>query len=294
MSLRTGARRAVGALARLPLVADFVRLAPVQGMLGGLPGAQLLYGNGWDRVHPFDRANGTDTSGVVPAAQLPDEALRAHAVCYAGSQPSLVRRALASLGPVDDCTFLDLGCGKGRPLLVASEFPFRAIVGVELSPALAQVARRNAAVVAGRHPQRTAVRIEVADASSFALPAGDLVLFMYHPFAEPLVARVAAAVDAALAQAPRRLDVVYYNPVGGRCFDASPRLRRRFADMLPYAPAERGYGPDEVDAVVIWEAGNAPSSDAGANAPIEVAPDGMRALLARVPMAGERAPGERT
>jgi hypothetical protein len=33
---------------------------------------------------------------------------------------------------VDLCTFLDLGCGKGRALLVASELPFRDIMGVEL------------------------------------------------------------------------------------------------------------------------------------------------------------------
>ncbi len=61
---------------------------------------------------------------------------------YIGSQPSIMRRALSALGPVERYDFLDLGCGKGRALIVAAEFPFRAITGVELSPALAAIARR--------------------------------------------------------------------------------------------------------------------------------------------------------
>src|SRR5690242_5062036 len=38
-----------------------------------------------------------------------------------------------------DFTFIDLGSGKGRTLLMASDYPFRAIIGVELLPALHQI-----------------------------------------------------------------------------------------------------------------------------------------------------------
>jgi SAM-dependent methyltransferase len=277
---RGAGTRLVGAIGRLPVVASVIRHPPVRRLLEKIPGAHALLGNGWDRIHPFDRAHGTDTSGTVAADELPQgEAARAHAICYAGSQPSVLRQGLAELWPLDSFTFVDLGCGKGRALLVASELPFRDILGVELSAPLARIAERNAVLIARRFPQRTAISVAVADASTFPLPAGNLVLFLYHPFGAALVARVAASVDAALASQRRSIYVIYYNPVAGHCFDASKRLHRRYARVLPYAPDERGYGPDEADTLVIWQGGtNAPPA-AAANARIVPAPGGLRAVL---------------
>lgn len=276
----TPLQRIAGAIGRLPVIARVVRHPAVYGLLERIPGAQALYGRGWERIHPFDRSQGTDTSGFVSAAELPqDQAARAHAICYAGSQPSLLRQALAELPAVDSSTFVDLGCGKGRALLVASEFPFRDILGVELSAPLARIAVRNALLIARRFPQRTAISVAVADASDFPLPAGDLVLFLYHPFGAELVARVVARLEAALCTERRSVYVIYYNPVAGHCFDASPLLRRRFARMLPYADGERGYGPDETDTLVIWQGGTAPAPLAAADARIVVAHHGLRAVL---------------
>jgi len=274
-------QRVVAAIGRLPGVSACVRHPSVRGVLERLPVTQDLYGTGWERRHPFDRLHGTDTSGVVPAMALPpDQGARAHAVCYAGSQPSVLRQALALLPPVERRTFLDLGCGKGRALLVASELPFRDIVGVELSPPLAEIARRNAARVAATRPQRAAIRVVVADASTFPLPAGDLVVFLYHPFDAALVELVARRIDAALAAAPRSIHVVYYNPVAGYCFDAAPRLRRCFAGMLPYAEDELGFGPDTEDTVVIWQGGpDLTAATPAAAARIVTAPGALRARL---------------
>lgn len=273
------ANRVAGALGRVPLLPELFRQPAVRRLLGWIPGADSLYGNGWDRVHPFDRLNGTQTSGFVPASELPEGEPREHAVCYAGSQPSILRAALSTLPGLETCVFVDLGCGKGRALLVASEFPFCDILGVELSPGLAATARRNADRIALQHPHRTAIRVIVADASREPLPPGNLVLFLYHPFDAQGVARVATAVDAALAEARRRIYVVYYNPVASQCFDASPALRRRFARMLPYSPQERGFGPDLTDTLVIWENG-APSGEAlPENCPIVTDPRGLRARL---------------
>jgi SAM-dependent methyltransferase len=181
-----------------------------------------------------------------------------------------LRRALAALPPVNSYTFLDLGCGKGRALLVASELPFRDVIGVELSASLAAIARRNAAIIARRDPQRTAVRIAEADASTFPIPAGDVVLFMYHPFGAELVAKVVRAVEAALVAERRSIFIIYYNPVAGHHFDVSRLLMRRFARMIPYAAEELGYGPDLDDAVVIWQGGTAPLPTEPAQAEILV------------------------
>jgi SAM-dependent methyltransferase len=280
LSLKTSSKRLVGAIGRLPFVSTIAWHPLVHGLLAKVPGAHVLHGDGWEKVHPFDRVHGTDTSGRVAVEDLGvNEAARVHASCYGRSQPSILRRALAALPPVDLCTFLDLGCGKGRALLVASELPFREILGVELSTSLAAIARRNAAIIAQRYPRRTAVRIVVADASTFPMPSGDLVLFMYHPFGAELVAKIVEGVEAALAAERRCIYIVYYNPVAGRCFDASTQLTRRFARMLRYAADERGYGPDLEDPIVIWQGGTAPLPNGPADARIVVVRAGGRVVL---------------
>jgi SAM-dependent methyltransferase len=256
MSLKNTIKNFIVACGRLPVISVVVHQPSVQKQLENIPGLQLLYPKGWDKIHPFDRFHGTDTSGAGTEKDLPaHESARTYAVGYAGSQPSVLRSALAQLPRLDTYTFIDLGCGKGRPLLVASEFSFREIIGVELSPPLAQVAQGNAAIIANRFPARTSVRVAVGDASNYPLPPGNLVIFLYNPFHAELIANVVAGVEAALASESRSIYVVYYNPIAGHCFDASPQLTRHFAKMLPYADEELGYGPDLDDPIAIWHGG---------------------------------------
>ena len=154
-NLKTGLKAALGAVGRFPVVRNVVQHPSVRQRLGRLPGSEYLY-VGMFRTHPFDQVHGTDTGGVeLPMDFEASDAVRSCASAYLGSQPNVIRLALGYLPPVDTCTFLDLGCGKGRPLFVATEFPFHSIVGVELSPHLAEIARRNAATMAQRFPQRT-------------------------------------------------------------------------------------------------------------------------------------------
>ena len=58
---------------------------------------------------------------------------------YEPTQERVMRHILeyvqAELDP-SQLTFLDLGCGKGRAVLMASELPFREVLGVDLSPEL--------------------------------------------------------------------------------------------------------------------------------------------------------------
>src|SRR5215469_15049615 len=82
------------------------------------------------RNHPFDQLHGVDTSGFVPGYLLGSTV---H-VGYGGAQPAIIRKALTVIPEPQQCRFFDLGCGKGRPLLIATEFGFPAITGVEVSP----------------------------------------------------------------------------------------------------------------------------------------------------------------
>jgi SAM-dependent methyltransferase len=184
--------------------------------------------------YPYGRAHGVRTSGMLPGFLLrPGEPLDVPTTIYIAAQPSIIRQALATIPDPQHCHFLDLGCGKGRPLLVATEFGFAAIVGVELSPTLARVARRNADVFPRMHPDRTPIVVLVGDALAHELPAEKLVIFLYNPFHRPLMALLLRRIESSLETSSRELYVVYYNPVGPTCWTRQPLLN---AASLPNFP----------------------------------------------------------
>ena len=159
----------------------------------------------------FDRKYGTDTSGIVQPVDLgiADDKVREQAILYLGSPPRVTRWMLrnADVTP-EQFSFVDLGCGKGRVLLLASELPFRQVTGVEISAELCAIARRN--VDTFRPWSRSgAITVENADATKFEFPATNLLIHLYHPFDPELTLRIFAQLGSALATRPRRVVVAY-------------------------------------------------------------------------------------
>lgn len=173
--------------------------------------------NGNTAPHPFDVAYGVDTGGLLWGEALPDGAhARAAfwATGYYGISPSAFTAACMQVGlDWPDFTFVDIGCGKGRAMLLASRFPFREIVGVELSPELARIAKQNAErfEASWRCPQSVFTVLN-GDATATPLPHGPLLIFLYHPFAAPLMRRFLAHVRQAAAMEDRAMYLLYANP----------------------------------------------------------------------------------
>jgi SAM-dependent methyltransferase len=225
----------------------------LKSLLVRLPVIRRVY-SGWARQHPFDVEHDVHTSGYLPAAECaPDADMASQILPYAGSQPSIVRAGIALLPDHHHYAFVDLGCGKGRALIVASEFRFARLVGVEISPALAEVARRNAAVIALRDSRRARIEIQVGDATVVRPPAERVVYFIYNSFGRALMERLVDGLERQLASCLKHAFLIYYNPVYGDVFDRSPRLTRWQAETIPYADDELGFGPDLSDTLVTWQ-----------------------------------------
>ena len=112
-----------------------------------------------------------------------------------------------------DLTFIDLGSGKGRTLLMASDYPFRQIIGVELLPALHRAARDNLSKYKNEKQKCFALETICADATEFAFPAEPTVLFLFNPFPESGLRRVVANLEQSLLAHPRAVYVLYHNPL---------------------------------------------------------------------------------
>src|SRR3954452_4570322 len=102
----------------------------------------------------FDARLGVDTAGIVRLHELSfDSENKDLGSRYEATSPDYFDLVMSQLDLGDgDLTFVDLGAGKGRALLMAAQLPFRRLVGVEFSPELTAVADRNVAAWRAGHP----------------------------------------------------------------------------------------------------------------------------------------------
>jgi len=133
---------------------------------------------------------------------------------YQPTEPALFREMMAAL-PIEFglFTFVDLGSGKGRTLLMASEYPFRRILGVEILPELHEIALENLSRYQSESQKCFALEAICSDAAGFPFPAEPLVLYLFNPLPEPALGRVIDRLDQSLRDHPREVYMLYHNPL---------------------------------------------------------------------------------
>lgn len=202
-------------------------------------------------IHPFDQMYGTDTSGLVPASDLVtghenDE----HVTAYYGVAPSILRTLVDHWRRTDppqhitDYTFLDVGAGKGRAIMLASELPFRSVIGVELNAEMARIAEANVALWRKAHkadPTAGAfapIRVVHEDALSLELPSTPTLVFLFHPFEAPVLKAFLKRIEDAFATRPGTVDLLYVNAEYGDLLDRHPAFKQLWQGSVPMTPED--------------------------------------------------------
>jgi hypothetical protein len=129
---------------------------------------------------------------------------------YFATEPWLFEEITRAV-PVDlsGFTFIDLGCGKGRVLLMASEYPFQRIMGVEFMPDLCRAAQKNIAGYASDRQRCRQIEVTCMDARDFEFPAEPLVVYLFNPFSEPTFAAVLENLRRSVVQVQRPVYIAY-------------------------------------------------------------------------------------
>ena len=151
---------------------------------------------------------------------------------YQPSDPALFHESIRSLG-IDyrQFQFIDVGSGKGRTLLMASDYPFHRIAGVEAVPALHRVALENIRKYRSESQKCFDLESVCGDARDFQFPEAALVLFLFHPLPEPGLREVMANLRVSLRELPRPVYVVYHNPLLEHVLAEDGGLQRVRGDM---------------------------------------------------------------
>lgn len=150
---------------------------------------------------------------------------------YQPTQPDAFHEMLDALQQLTglsfpDFTFLDLGSGKGRTLLMASDYPFRRIVGVELLPALHRIAQENLRLYKNESQKCFALEAICGDANDFSFPDEPLVIYMFNPLPESGMRRVCANLEQSVRERPRAVYVLYHNPLLEHVMSEGAGLRK--------------------------------------------------------------------
>jgi hypothetical protein len=169
----------------------------------------------------FDRRHGVDTAGKVELAR-PEES-----TFYQGAASSEVYAVCETLS-IDpkQYTFVDIGAGKGRVLMIASLFGFARIEGVEFAKELVAVCRNNLDIFSANNPSLCAPTVLCMDALEYEIPKGPLVIFMNNPFNGKLFESFARRVRTARVGSDAPCFIAYVAPLNhDALIEAIPELR---------------------------------------------------------------------
>ena len=183
----------------------------------------------------LERRHGIETSGVIELERLglaaPDRRQ------YMPAEWTMLPRILPRRDVGAEDVFIDFGSGLGRVVYQAAlRYPFKRVIGVELSEELDEIARLN--IERNRERLRCRdVQLVQADALEYESPDDVTVAFFFNPFIAATFAGVIQRLLDTLDARPRRLRLIYRNPVE----DAYLRGTGRFEPVRRL----RGLRPDE-------------------------------------------------
>ena len=170
----------------------------------------------------FDHRFGTETSGVVDSDRLePTLANRMHAVRYKPTKARPFVRLLSRLSLPDGCTFVDVGSGKGKVLLLAAQRPFRRVVGLEFSPSICARARTNIELFTRTTKLKAPIEIFEGDATQYSMAGDENVFFLYNPFDAVILGRFVDNVRRSLLDHPRPIWFIYSVPLHAAVLEQS-------------------------------------------------------------------------
>jgi hypothetical protein len=194
-------------------------------------------------THPFDLRHGVDTSGLIGKTLLTSGHIHDRFITgYWGTSPSLLKGVLERWNEflagtsytLSDFAFIDIGSGKGRVVMLASDYPFRQIIGVELSPALATIAKKNLDI--WKQSIHACNDLTVLNADALTVPIYDepLLVYLYNPFDAPVIQLFLDRLQSLALTRTNPIDLIYARPEHASLFDLVPNMRLVYAGEAPF------------------------------------------------------------
>ena len=158
----------------------------------------------------FDWCYGTDTiRRVEPSSLQFSSENKQHSSIYGATKARPFLQLLKQLDLPKDATFVDIGSGKGRVLMLPPRAGFRKVVGIEFSPELYAIARKNLELYEAKTGEVCNAEIVECDTSQYVFTPDQTVFYMFNPFGPVLVEKAVRNIRASLLASPRQCWLIY-------------------------------------------------------------------------------------
>lgn len=192
----------------------------------------------WYLDRKIDRSCGTDTSDRIELTNLDIIGNNRNSGVYYEPTPTalftFILNELQSAISYHDFVFLDFGSGKGRTLLLASDYSFKAIIGIEFSRELHTTAESNLQLYSdGKQRCRKVISIH-SDAVLFQPPQDNLFVYFFNPFFGDVMRKVIENIAATINLNKSKVVLVYLNPLSADVVEESGIFLKRLKIDLPH------------------------------------------------------------
>jgi hypothetical protein len=168
----------------------------------------------------FDLKYGTLTSPIISQFELPESISLHRFQTSHRYHPSPIASVTMALKAVvkygvtyNDYIFMDVGSGMARNLLLASEYPFKKLVGIEHSKYLHDVAVINVFKYQAKTGTSGIYELLCIDALEYAFPPENMLIYVWRPFSNEVASQFFARLEASIQNMDRRVVLVLLGPV---------------------------------------------------------------------------------
>ena len=166
----------------------------------------------------YERKYRIDSTGADDLQALEERGVEIHnSTFYMPASYDLLHTLFKKIDLTKIRHFIDIGCGKGRVLCVAAHYGVKKLTGIDFSKEFCEQARKNLAGTQERVPGFTA-RILHNDAFYFEIPDDSDCIFFFNPFDDVIMSGVIENIEMSLERSPRRIMVLYINPMQKHLF----------------------------------------------------------------------------
>jgi 16S rRNA G966 N2-methylase RsmD len=162
----------------------------------------------------FDLKYKTDTSSWVTLDDLNiDDSAKKRASGYQPTHAFQLRKLLRTLSIPINKVMIDLGSGKGKVLLIASEFGFREARGIEISRRLCNIAINNCHIYKQLTNNETNFVVINSDVINYNMRDDEDVFYMFNPFDEYVLKQMMKNISESILRQNRKIWIIYRNAI---------------------------------------------------------------------------------
>lgn len=173
----------------------------------------------------FDKKWSVDTRAMASDPEEISSPLHSSAEPYEATTPRQFKRIMKRVQQhiVLPETFIDIGCGKGRTLMLAAQYGFKRIIGVEFDAALAEIAAANIKSFKKSFPKCGEINVVCEDAGTYTFPDENSLIYFFNPFSEIVMSSVLTNLIFS-AKVNKVRHIVYKNPKCEALFNDDQRF----------------------------------------------------------------------